>query len=90
MLRVVLTGQVPVRRKPRTRMMAEDLVTPSEACKCLALNYSTEHFRYAISEVRKAIAHLIEQRQKTNQQIACVRVLKYMDVKLRHASFLAE
>src|ERR1039457_3435019 len=45
-------------------------------------NYSPEHFRSAVGECRKVIAQLIADDNTSNQQVARVHILRYLDLQL--------
>ncbi len=46
---------------------------------------TTEHFRFAISECRKVIGGLVADDRSSDQQIARVNVLRYLDLQLSRA-----
>lgn len=48
----------------------------------LAENYSAEHFRFAIKQCRDVIAKLIAVDDRSNQQRARYRILRYVDLQL--------
>jgi hypothetical protein len=48
----------------------------------LASNYSSEHFAFAVGQCREVIAKIIAEDNSSNQQIARVRILKYLDLQL--------
>jgi malonyl CoA-acyl carrier protein transacylase len=51
----------------------------------LANNYSSEHFRFAVGHCRDVIAKVIAEDNRSDQQIARVRILKYLDIQLFRA-----
>jgi hypothetical protein len=51
----------------------------------LANNYSPDHFRFAIGHCRGVIAKVIAEDNTSDQQIARVRILKYLDLQLARA-----
>ena len=56
----------------------------------LKANYCPDHFRFAIGECRKVIAQLIAENDSSDQQIARVRILRYLDLQLSRAIRWAE
>jgi hypothetical protein len=62
-----------------------DLPYPVIAVSDLANNYSAEHFRFAVGNCRDVIAKLIAEDNSSDQQIARVRILKYLDIQLSRA-----
>lgn len=56
----------------------------------LKADYSPEHFRHAIGECRKVIARLIAEDKSSDQQIARVNILRYLDLQLGRAILWAE
>jgi hypothetical protein len=58
---------------------------PVIAVTDLANNYSPEHFRFAIGHCRDVIAKAIVEDNSSDQQIARVRILKYLDIQLARA-----
>lgn len=51
----------------------------------LANNYSAEHFRFAVGHCRAVIAKVIAEDNRSDQQIARVRILKHLDIQLERA-----
>lgn len=51
----------------------------------LANNYSAEHFRFAIGHCRDVIAKLIAEDNRSDQQKARYRILRYLDLQLGRA-----
>jgi hypothetical protein len=51
----------------------------------LARNYSPEHFRFAVGHCRDVIARIIAEDNRSDQQIARVRILRYLDLQLSRA-----
>ena len=47
--------------------------------------YDPDHFRYAIGECRKVIAQVMAEDNSSGQQIARVRILRYLDLQLSRA-----
>ena len=58
---------------------------PVLAVTDLANNYSPEHFRIAVGHCRDVIARIIAEDNRSDQQIARVRILKYLDLQLSRA-----
>src|SRR6266849_57247 len=58
---------------------------PVLAVTDLANNYSAEHFRFAVGHCRDVIAKVIAEDNRSDQQIARVRILKYLDIQLCRA-----
>jgi hypothetical protein len=56
----------------------------------LKADYSPQHFRFAIGECRKVIAQLIAQDNSSDQQVARVHILRYLDLQLSRAASWAE
>jgi hypothetical protein len=63
---------------------------PVIAVTDLANNYSPEHFRFAVGHCRDVIAKVIAEDDSSDQQIARVRILKYLDIQLSRAVLWAE
>jgi hypothetical protein len=51
----------------------------------LRADYSPEHFRFAIGECRRVISRLIAEDNSSDQQIARVKILRYLDLQLSRA-----
>lgn len=51
----------------------------------LKADYSPDHFRFAIGECRKVIAQLVAEDNSSDQQIARVHILRYLDLQLSRA-----
>src|ERR1035438_1855252 len=51
----------------------------------LEADYSPEHFRLAIGECRSVIAQVIAEDDSSDQQVARVRILRYLDLQLSRA-----
>jgi len=58
---------------------------PVTAVTDLANNYSAEHFCFAVGHCRDVIAKLIAEDNRSDQQIARVRILKHLDIQLSRA-----
>jgi len=58
---------------------------PVLAVTDLANNYSPGHFRFAVGHCRDVIAKVIAEDNRSDQQIARVRILKYLDLQLSRA-----
>ena len=58
---------------------------PVLAVTDLANNYTPEHFRFAVGHCRDVIAKIIAEDNRSDQQIARVRILKYLDLQLSRA-----
>jgi hypothetical protein len=56
----------------------------------LKADYSVEHFRFAIGECRKIIAQVIAEDNSSDQQVARVNILRYLDLQLSRAVTWAE
>jgi len=55
---------------------------PVHAVTDLASNFSAEHFSLAVGQCREVIARITTQDNSSDQQIARVRILKYLDLQL--------
>jgi hypothetical protein len=62
-----------------------DILYPVIAVTDLAKDYSPEHFLFAVGQCRDVIAKIIAEDDRSNQQIARVRILKYLDIQLSRA-----
>src|SRR5208283_4810383 len=62
-----------------------DVPYPVTAVSDLANNYSAEHFRFAVGHCRDVIARVLAEDNRSDQQIARVRILKYLDIQLSRA-----
>jgi hypothetical protein len=71
-------------------MTAQEKPYQVTALEDLAAAYSAAHFRYAINEVRKVIALVVAEDNRSSQQIARVRILRNLDLQLSRASKWAE
>ena len=58
---------------------------PVVAVTDLANNFSPEHFRFAVGHCRDVIAKIIAEDNRSDQQIARVRILRYLDLQLSRA-----
>jgi hypothetical protein len=56
----------------------------------LKADYSPQHFRFATGECRKVIARLIAEDNSSDQQVARVHILRYLDLQLSRAIRWAE
>lgn len=56
----------------------------------LKADYSVEHFRLSIGECRKIIAQVIAEDNSSDQQVARVHILRYLDLQLSRAVTWAE
>jgi hypothetical protein len=56
-----------------------------QAIEHLRENYSPEHFRIAVQECRDVIAQVVAEDDSSDQQIARVRILRYLDLQLARA-----
>jgi hypothetical protein len=56
----------------------------------LQADYSTAHFRFALGECRKVVAQLIADDHSSDQQIARVNILRYLDLQLSRATAWAD
>jgi hypothetical protein len=63
----------------------EELRYPVQAVVDLATNFNREHFEYAIAQCRNAISQVLAEDNTSDQQIARVRVLKYVNLQLSRA-----
>jgi hypothetical protein len=62
-----------------------DLPYPVLAVTDLANDYSPEHFRFAVGHCRDVIAKVTAEDNRSDQQIARVRILKFLDLQLSRA-----
>src|ERR1700730_12725177 len=62
-----------------------DMTYPVTAVADLANNFSAEHFRFAVGHCRDVIAKVIAEDNRSDQQIARVRILKHLDIQLGRA-----
>ena len=62
-----------------------DIPYPVAAVNDLANNYSAEHFRFAIQQCRDVIAQVIAEDNRSDQQIARVKLLRFLDFQLSRA-----
>ena len=60
----------------------EGLPYHKQAVIDLAQDFTPEHFEFAIGEVRKVIAKVTSEDNTSDQQIARVRILRYLDLQL--------
>lgn len=65
---------------------SEEISPPVQAVIDLATNFSAEHFVFAIGELKKVIAHVVAEDNSSDQQIARVRILRYLDLQLGRAA----
>jgi hypothetical protein len=56
-----------------------------QAIEDLRAEYSPEHFRLAIGEVRRVIAGVVAEDNSSDQQVARVKILRYLDRQLARA-----
>jgi hypothetical protein len=63
---------------------------PIIAVNDLIEHYSAEHFRYAIEQCRIVIAQVIADDDRSDQQVARVKILRYLDLQLTRAVRWAE
>ena len=56
-----------------------------QAIEDLQANFSAQHFRHCIGECRKVIARLVTEDRSSDQQIARVHILRYLDLQLGRA-----
>ena len=71
---------------PSDLMDANDKIPyPVLAITDLANNFSPEHFRFAVGNCRDVIAKVIAEDTHSDQQIARVRILKFLDLQLSRA-----
>ena len=71
-------------------MVKEERPYHIQAIYDLKADYSPEHFRFAIGECRKVIAQLIAEDNSSDQQVARVHILRYLDLQLSRAVRWAE
>jgi hypothetical protein len=64
---------------------AEERPYHIQAIYDLKADYSPDHFRFAIGECRKVIAQLVAEDNSSDQQIARVKILRYLDLQLSRA-----
>jgi hypothetical protein len=70
--------------------MAEERPYHIQVIYDLKADYSPDHFRFAIGECRKIIAQLIAEDNSSDQQVARVHILRYLDLQLSRAVLWAE
>jgi hypothetical protein len=58
----------------------DDYPYPVHAVVDLATNFSSEHFRFAVKQCRDVIAHVIAEDNTSDQQVARVHILRYLDL----------
>src|ERR1039457_6034439 len=59
---------------------------PVQAVVDLANSFSAEHFRFAVTQCRDIIANVIAEDDRSDQQIARVHILRYLDLQLSRAA----
>ena len=69
---------------------AEERPYHIQAIYDLKADYSPDHFRFAIGECRKVIAQLVAVDNSSDQQVARVHILRYLDLQLSRAVRWAE
>ena len=69
---------------------AEERPYHIQAIYDLQADYSTAHFRFAVGECRKVVAQLIADDDRSDQQIARVNILRYLDLQLSRAMAWAD
>ena len=70
----------------RQMAVENDFPYPVLAFTGLANNFSPEHFRFAVGQCRDVIAKIITEDNRSDLQIARVRILKYLDIQLSRAA----
>jgi hypothetical protein len=65
---------------------SEEIPYPVLAVTDLASNFSDEHLKYAIKQIRDAVARVIAEDNSSDQQIVRVKILRYLDVQLACAA----
>jgi len=63
----------------------EEIPYPVQAVMELAGNFNREHFEYAITQCRNVISQVLAEGNSSEQQIARVRVLTYVNLQLARA-----
>ena len=63
----------------------EEYPYPIHAVADLASNYSADDFRFAVKQCRDVIANVIAEDNRSDQQIARVHILYYLDLQLSRA-----
>ena len=63
----------------------EEISPPVQFVSDLAVDFSAEHFAFAIGELKKIVAHVIAEDDSSDQQIARVRILRYLAMQLGRA-----
>jgi hypothetical protein len=58
---------------------------PVQAVVDLTTNFSADHFRFAVRQCRDVIATVIAEDNRSDQQIARVHILRYLDLQLSRA-----
>jgi hypothetical protein len=66
----------------RSDVTENEFPYPVHAVTDLASNFSAEHFSFVVGQCREVIARIITQDNSSDQQIARVRILKYLDLQL--------
>ncbi len=69
---------------------AEERPYHIQAVYDLQADYSPDHFRCAVGECRKVVAQLIADDDRSDQQIARVNILRYLDLQLSRAMAWAD
>jgi hypothetical protein len=64
---------------------SEQILYPVQAIVDLANDFSHGHFEYAVQQCRAVISQVIAEDDSSEQQIARVRILKYVDLQLSRA-----
>lgn len=65
---------------------SEEYPYPIQAVVDLARNFSSDHFRFAIKQCRDVIALTLAEDNTSDQQIARVHMLRYLDIQLARAT----
>jgi hypothetical protein len=64
---------------------AEERPYHIQAIYDLKADHSPDHFRFAIGECRRVIAQLVAEDNSSDQQVARVHILRYLDLQLSRA-----
>jgi hypothetical protein len=59
---------------------------PVQAIADLGEDFSAEHFRFAITQIRNNVAHVSGEDNSSDQQVARIKILKYLDLQLACAA----
>jgi len=60
----------------------EYILYPVQAVVDLTNDFSDEHFKFAIAQIRRNVARVLAEDNSSDQQIARVKILRYLDFQL--------